>query len=133
MKVKKEHNLPLSSQMIDYLKELYLLTGTNQYLFPNQQYKNKYMSENTVNNAIRKMEFTKDQQTAHGLRAMFKTVCKENQTKHNLNNEFVERILAHKTEGAVEGAYNRAKNIEDKRKIVNWWSDYLENLKDSIE
>jgi integrase len=130
MKVKKEHNLPLSNQMIDYLKELYLLTGTNQYLFPNQQYKNKYMSENTVNNAIRKMGFTEEQQTAHGLRAMFKTVCKENQTKHNLNNEFVERILAHKTEGAVEGAYNRAENIEDMRVIIQWWSDYLTMLRD---
>lgn len=88
------------------------------------------MSENTVNNAIRKMEFTKDQQTAHGLRAMFKTVCKENQTKHNLNNEFVEMVLAHKTEGAVEGAYNRAKNIEDMRVIIQWWSDYLMMLRD---
>lgn len=133
MKVKKEHNLPLSNQMIDYLKELYLITGTNEYLFPNQQYKNKCMSENTVNNSIRKMGFTKEQQTAHGMRAIFKTVCKENQEKHNLNNEFVEMVLAHKTAGAVEQTYNRAKNIEDMRMIVNWWSDYLENLKEEIK
>ncbi len=130
MKVKKEHNLPLSNQMIDYLKELYLITGTDKYLFHNQQYKNKHMSENTVNNAIRKMGFTKEQQTAHGMRAIFKTVCKENQEKYNLNNEFVEMVLAHKTAGAVEQVYNRAKNIEDMRMIIQWWSDYLENLKD---
>lgn len=130
MKVKKEHNLPLSNQMIDYLKELYLISGTNEYLFPNQQYKNKCMSENTVNNAIRKMGFTNEQQTAHGMRAIFKTVCKENQEKHNLNNEFVEMVLAHKTAGAVEQVYNRAKNIEDMRIIIKWWSDYLESLKD---
>lgn len=129
MKVKKEHNLPLSNQMVDYLKELYLITGTNEYLFPNHQYKNKHMSENTVNNAIRKMGFNKEQQTAHGIRAIFKTVCKENQEKYNLNNEFVEMVLAHKTAGAVEQVYNRAKNIEDMRMIVNWWSDYLESLK----
>lgn len=129
MKVKKEHKLPLSNQMIDYLKELHLITGTETYLFTNQQYKNKYMSENTVNNAIRKMGFTKENQTAHGMRAMFKTVCKENQTKHNLINEFVEKILAHKTAEKVEEAYIRADNIEDMRKIVNWWSDYLHNLK----
>lgn len=132
MKNKKDHNLPLSDEMIDYLKELYLLTGTDKYLFPNQQYKNKHMSENTVNNAIRKMGFTKEQQTAHGLRAMFKTVCKENQEKHNLNNEFVEMVLSHKTAGVVEQVYNRAKNIEDMRIIVNWWSEYLENLKDEV-
>ena len=128
MKVKETHYLPLSDKMIDYLKELYFLTGTEKYLFPNQQYKNKYMSENTVNNAIRKMEFTKEQQTAHGMRAIFKTVCKENQEKYNLNNEFVEMVLAHKTAGDVEESYNRAKNIEDKRKIINWWSNYLESL-----
>jgi integrase len=130
MKGKETHYLPLSNDIINYLKELYLITGTNEYLFPNQQYKNKCMSENTVNNAIRKMGFTNEQQTAHGMRAIFKTVCKENQEKYNLNNEFVEMVLAHKTAGKVENAYIRAKNIEDKRKIVNWWSEYLENLKE---
>ena len=60
---------------------------------------------------------------------MFKTVCKENQEQHNLNNEFVERVLAHKVDGGVEGAYNRAKNIDDMRMITNWWSDYLEEVK----
>lgn len=133
MKGKETHYLPLSNDIINYLKELYLITGTNEYLFPNQQYKNKCMSENTVNNAIRKMGFTNEQQTAHGMRAIFKTVCKENQEKYNLINEFVEMVLAHKTAGKVENAYIRAKNIEDKRKIVNWWSDYLESLKDSLE
>jgi integrase len=133
MKMKKEHNLPLSDEMIDYLKELYSLTGTGKYLFPNQQHSNRHMSENTVNNAIRKMGFSKEEQTAHGLRAMFKTICKENQEKHNLNNEFVEMVLAHKTAGAVEQTYNRAKNIEDMRKIVSWWSEYLENLKDGVK
>ena len=128
MKGKETHYLPLSNDIINYLKELYLITGTNEYLFPNQQYKNKCMSENTVNNAIRKMGFTNEQQTAHGMRAIFKTVCKENQEKYNLNNEFVEMVLAHKTAGKVENAYIRAKNIEDKRKIVNWWSEYLEGL-----
>lgn len=73
------------------------------------------------------MGYTSEQQTAHGFRAMFKTVCKENQEEHNLNNEFVERVLAHKVDGDVESAYNRATNIEDMRKVVNWWSNWLEN------
>lgn len=137
MKNKKEHHLPLSTEMIDYLKELYLITGAEKYLFPNQQPKHKntkkHMSNNTVNVAIRKMGFTREQQTAHGMRAMFKTICKENQEKYNLKNEFVEMVLAHKTAGAVENTYNRARNIDDMRVIIEWWSNYILSLKNEVK
>ncbi len=137
MKNKKEHHLPLSTEMIDYLKELYSITGAEKYLFPNQQpnrsHTKKHMSENTVNVAIRKMGFTNEEQTAHGMRAMFKTICKENQEKYNLKNEFVEMVLAHKTAGAVENTYNRARNIDDMRVIVQWWSNYILSLKNEVK
>jgi len=135
MKVKTQaHILPLSNITIKYLTELKVFTGSNEYLFPNSQIKstrNKYpyVSNNTARTALRRMGYTNEQQTAHGFRAMFKTICKENQEEYHLNNEFVERILAHKVEGDVEAAYNRANNIEDMRKVVNWWSDWLEELK----
>ena len=128
MKMKKEHNLPLSDKVVALLKELKQIVGSNGYLFPNTQHLDSHMSNNTVNTALRKMGFTKEEQTAHGLRAMFKTVCKEHQEEHNLKNEFVERVLAHKTSGNVEEAYNRADNIKEMRFIVNWWSDYLDRL-----
>jgi integrase len=131
----KEHTIPLTDIVIKYLKELNAITGGNEYIFPNSQInksRNKYphISNNTANSAIRKMGYTKEQQTAHGLRAMFKTICKEHQETDNLNNEFVERTLAHKVDGDVEGAYNRAANIEDIRKVLDWWSSYLEKLKE---
>ena len=141
MKVKiDDHHLPLSDTTIKYLKELQKFTSDGVYLFPNSQTgstRNKYphVSNNTVTKALRIMEYTKEQQTAHGFRAMFKTVCKENQEKvkdkdnHKiLENEFIEKVLAHKVEGDVEASYNRSKSIEDMRKVVNWWSDYLEGL-----
>ncbi|BFU76922.1 integrase domain-containing protein [Arcobacter sp. 15-2] len=133
MKMKKEHTLPLSDVMIKHLKEFKKLTGYGEYLFPNSQInatRNKYphISNNTVTKALRVMGYTKEQQTAHGFRAMFKTVCKENQEEHNLKNEFVERVLAHKVDGTVEGAYNRSDSIEDMRIIVNWWSNYIVSL-----
>lgn len=129
MKMKKEHILPLSDKLVEILKELKQMSISDNYLFPNTQHLNAHMSNNTVNHALRKMGFTKEEQTAHGMRAMFKTVCKENQEEHNLKNEFVERVLAHKTSGNVEEAYNRADNIKEMRFIVNWWSDYLNGLK----
>lgn len=128
MKMKKEHILPLSDTLVEMLKELKEIGISNNYLFPNSQHLNTHMSNNTVNHAIRKMGFVKEEQTAHGMRAMFKTVCKEHQEEHNLKNEFVERVLAHKTAGNVEEAYNRAENLTEMRFIVNWWSDYLDNL-----
>lgn len=137
MKMKKEHILPISDILVGYLKELREYTQYSEYLFPNSQInatRNKYphISNNTVTQALRNMGFTKEQQTAHGFRAMFKTVCKEHQEEHNLNNEFVERVLAHKVDGEVESVYNRANNIEDMRKIVNWWSNYLDILRDEV-
>lgn len=137
MKMKRDHNLPLSNVMIGYLKELYMLTGDGKYLFPNSQIKatrNKYphISNNTANKALRHMGYTEEQQTAHGFRAMFKTVCKEHQESHHINNEFVERVLAHKVDGDIEAYYNRAENIEDMRKVVEWWSNYILNLKNRV-
>lgn len=134
MKMKKEHTLPLSNELLEHLKEFKNFTGYGEYLFPNSQInatRNKYpyISNNTVTKSLRVMGYSKEEQTAHGFRAMFKTVCKENQEEHNLKNEFVERVLAHKVDGTVEGAYNRANSVEDMRIIVEWWSEYLESLK----
>lgn len=132
-KTRREHHLPLSDVSVKYLKELYELTGADTYLFPNSQTNSKrnrypHISNNTVTKALRLMGYTKEEQTAHGFRAMFKSVCKENQEKHSLVNEFVERVLAHKLVGATEDTYIRAKNIEDMRVIVEWWSDFLDRL-----
>ena len=134
MKMRKTHTIPLSDVMIKHLKELYQFTGGGVYLFPNSQSKatrNKYpyISNNTVTKALRIMGHSKEQQTAHGLRAMFKTVCKEHQQSDNLSNEFVERILAHTIGSKVENDYNRAENIKDMRVIIDWWADYLDNLR----
>ncbi|MBT7118088.1 MAG: tyrosine-type recombinase/integrase [Candidatus Marinimicrobia bacterium] len=133
MKMSKEHILPLSDITIKYLKELRSIGLDSKCIFPNSQInttRNKYphISNNTATNALRKMGFTKEEQTAHGFRAMFKTVCKENQEDFDISNEFVERILAHKVEGNVEASYNRAINIKEMRIITNWWSEYLEGL-----
>ena len=134
MKMGLSHTIPISDILMSYIVELKEITGDNVYLFPNSQIKstrNRYphISTNTVTSALRFMGYTKEQQTAHGFRAMFKSVCKEHQESDNLKNEFVERILSHKTDGEVEAVYNRANNIEDMRIIVNWWSRFLDKVK----
>jgi len=131
MKMKKEHIIPLSDIIIKYLKELYKINGTTYgYLFPNSQHINKHISNNTVGSAINRMGF-KGRQTAHGFRAMFKSVTKTNQEKYKLSNEYVERILAHTVGSEVENTYLRLTPLEEMGTILNWWSNYLENLREN--
>lgn len=128
MKMKKEHNLPLSYQVIKILKDLKPLTGDSKYIFPNTQYNSRHMSENTVNVALRRLGYTKDEIVAHGFRAMFSTVCNEHITTHNIPFDVIEKALAHKDKNEIRATYNRAKNLNDLKNLMQWWSDYLDNL-----
>ena len=125
MKMKREHQLPLSNQVIEILKELKKHTGTEIYLFPNSQHKNRHMSNNTVNNALRKMGYTKEQIVAHGFRAMFSTICNDNVSEHKISYEFIEKALAHQEKNEVREVYNRAKNLKEINKLMQWYSQYI--------
>ncbi|MGE4456231.1 MAG: tyrosine-type recombinase/integrase [Arcobacteraceae bacterium] len=127
MKMKKEHILPLSSQVIDILQELKQLNDNlyqSEYLFPNTQF-GKHMSNNTVNQAIRRMGFSNTELTAHGLRAMFSTICNEYQKEHNISTEIIERALAHEDKDKIRAIYNRATYLSELRSLMEWWSYYL--------
>ncbi|XOB60908.1 tyrosine-type recombinase/integrase [Campylobacterota bacterium DY0563] len=125
MKMKREHILPLSNQVIQILKELKRHTGNEIYLFPNSQHKNRHMSNNTVNNALRKMGYTKEQIVAHGFRAMFSTICNDNISEHNISYEFIEKALAHQEKNEVREVYNRAKNLKEIGKLMEWYSKFI--------
>lgn len=121
MKMKQEHVVPLSSQMIAMLKRLKILTAGSEYLFPSQnRQKNPFMSENTVNKVIHDMGF-KGQLVGHGFRAMASTILNEN----GFPPDVIERQLAHAPRNKVRAAYNRALYMEKRRKMMQWWSDYL--------
>jgi integrase len=128
MKMQIEHNLPLSKQLVKMLKELKQFTGESKYVFPNTQYKSRHMSENTVNVALRRLGYTKDEIVAHGFRAMFSTVCNEHLTTHNLPFTTIEKALAHKEKDVIKATYDRSKNLEDLKILMQWWSDYLDEV-----
>jgi integrase len=86
------------------------------------------MSENTVNVALRRLGYTKDEIVAHGFRAMFSTVCNEHLTTHNLPFIIIEKALAHKEKDAIKATYDRSKNLDDLRTLMQWWSNYLDGL-----
>ena len=83
------------------------------------------MSDATLNNALRRMGYSKDEIVTHGFRAMFSTIAHEEGKSH----EVIETQLAHSVGNAVSQAYNRAKYLEERKELMQWWSDYLDNLK----
>ena len=84
------------------------------------------MSENTVNAAFRRLGFTKDEVTAHGLRSTASTLLNESGL---WNPDAIERALSHGVSDAVRGSYYRGQHIPERIRMAAWWSDYLDELR----
>ena len=126
MKHRRIHLVPLSRQAIAILKELQLLTGHGQYLFPGRRSPRRPMSENTINAALRNLGYDKNQMTGHGFRSMASTLLNEQGCWHP---DAIERQLAHVEGNSVRAAYNYAEHLEQRRRMMQWWADYLDGLR----
>jgi len=129
MKMKQAHIVPLSSQAVAVLRELHPLTGVGKYLFPGLRSNDRPMSENTINAALRRMGYSKEEMTGHGFRSMASTLLNE----QGWNRDHIERQLAHAERDDVRGAYNYAEHLPERRKMMQSWSDYLEQLKEGAK
>jgi len=125
MKMKDPHIVPLSSQALEVLTEILLITGKGQYVFPSVRTNARPMSENTVLAALRRMGFTKEEMSGHGFRAMASTVLHE----QGWPSDVIERQLAHAERNSIKAAYNHAQHLPERRKMMQAWADYLETLK----
>jgi len=129
MKARRLHAVPLSKQVQKMLAELQILTGAGKYVFPSANGGSRPMSENTVNASFRRMGFDKDEVTAHGLRATASTMLNESGL---WNPDAIERALAHGDSNATRGAYHRGLHWEERVKMAQWWSDYLDELRSTV-
>ena len=125
MKHRRIHLVPLSRQAITILKELQLRTGHGQYLFPGRRSPRRPMSENTINAALRNLGYDKNQMTGHGFRSMASTLLNEQGCWHP---DAIERQLAHVERNNVRAAYNYAEYLDERRRMMQAWADYLESL-----
>lgn len=125
MKMKTTHIVPLSTQAISILQELQPLTGDRKYLFPCVRTPTRPMSENTVNAGLRRLGYTKEEMTGHGFRSLASTLLNE----QGWNRDAIERQLAHSERNNVRAAYNFAEYLPERRKMMQHWADYLEELK----
>ena len=123
----RPHLVPLAPQALAALEDLRPLTGHGRYVFPSLLTGERPMSDNTVNVALRRMGITKEEMTAHGFRATARTLLIERIP--GISDDVIEAQLAHGKSGPLGGAYDRAEFMEQRRKMMTVWADYLDKLR----
>ncbi len=124
MKTNKTHLVPLSSQTHKLLQELHMITGETEYLFANWNRKNKPLSTDGIRQGLRRLGY-KDL-TTHGFRHTASTMLNE----LGYNSDWIEKQLAHTGDNSVRATYNHAQYLPDRRRMMQEWADYLDNLKE---
>lgn len=126
MKLRIDHLVPLSDQALEILRDLHLLTGhRSEFLFPSVRTRGRPMSENTINAALRRLGCTSGQMTGHGFRSIATTLLNE----QGWSRDAIERQMAHAPRDTVRAAYNRAEHLDERRRMMQAWSDHLDGLK----
>ncbi|MDF1816413.1 MAG: tyrosine-type recombinase/integrase [Verrucomicrobiales bacterium] len=122
-KMKRDHIVPLSDYSLAILHDQKKISGNGQWIFPNLQNRvHPVMSEGTILSLINRMGY-KGQIVGHGFRSMFSTIMNEN----GFNRDAIERQLAHVESNMVRAAYNRAEYMQERREMMQWWSDFIES------
>jgi integrase len=127
MKMGEQHLVPLSTQAVAVLRELAPLTGRGRYVFPSIRSAERPMSNNTVNAALRRLGYGSDEMTGHGFRSTASTLLNE----RNYHPDLIELQLAHAERNKVRAAYNKAQRLPERRKMMQAWANYLDELKAS--
>lgn len=125
MKMKEPHIIPLSTQAMEILEELHLITGRGRYVFPNARGASRPLSDNGVRTALRTLGYTNEQISPHGFRAMARTILDE---ILNFPLDWIEHQLAHAVRDPNGRAYNRTKHLSQRQQMMQTWADYLDGL-----
>jgi integrase len=126
MKMKVDHLVPLSRQAVELLRTVQPLTGHGKYVFPSLRTGERPMSENTINGALRGMGIAEDVHSAHGFRAMARTIMDEVLGERV---DLIEHQLAHAVKDANGRAYNRTSHLPARQAMIQRWADYLDKLR----
>ncbi|PWT85904.1 MAG: integrase [Acidobacteria bacterium] len=125
MKMGEPHIVPLSRQALAILREAEPLARGGRYLFPSLRTRDRPMSNNTINAALRRLGYTSEEQTGHGFRTMASTLLNE----QGFPPDVIELQLAHAERNKVRAAYNKAQRLPERRKMMQAWADYLDGLR----
>jgi integrase len=128
MKMREPHLVPLSSQAVAILRELHPLTGRGRYVFEGARDRKKPLSDAALNAAFKRMGYDGQTFTAHGFRAMARTLLDEGL---GFRPDYIEHQLAHAVRDPNGRAYNRTAHLPERRKMMQAWADYLDALRDA--
>lgn len=126
MKMKRDHLVPLTDSMIKILDAV--KDNNSAFVFPSPISTKRQLSNNTLNMALKRMGF-KDLMTAHGFRHTASTLLHENIHNHGVQSDAIEMQLAHVEKNNVKGVYNKALYMSERIRLMKWWSDFIDELK----
>jgi integrase len=126
MKMRRAHRVALVPQTISILKELHAITGHRTLLFPGVRSADRVMSENTINAALRRLGYSKDDMTGHGFRAAASSLLNE---CGKWNADAIEAQLAHVESNKIRKAYARAEYWDERVKMMAWWADRCDEMR----
>lgn len=124
MKDRDDHLVPLSKQAVAVLEKLKALAGKSAFIFPGRNNPERVMSENTMTFALYGMGY-RNKATVHGFRATASTIINETGL---FNPDAIERQLAHTEKDLIRAAYHRAEYLEERRRMMDWWGNYIEKM-----
>jgi integrase len=125
MKMRRPHEIPLSKQALEVLREVWPLTTDDNLVFPSIRSLRRRLSENAFNSVLRRLGYTTDEHCAHGFRSSASTILNE----RGYDERVIEAALAHEDENKVRRAYNRSQYLEERKKLLQDWADLLDQFK----
>jgi integrase len=128
MKMGRAHRVPLSRQVLALLADLRELHAGSRYLFPSIRSEDRPISDNTINAALRRLGYGKEEVTGHGFRATASSLLNESRKWHP---DAIERQLAHMESDDVRRAYLRGEHWAERVRMMQFWSDYLDRVRDN--
>ena len=123
VKGRPDHIVPLSRQAVAILTEIRPKTGHEKYVFSG--FNGRPLSENTLNTALRRLGYSKDEMCSHGFRSMASSLINES---GKFSPDVIEKELNHVPRNAVRAAYNRAQYLAERREMMQWYADELDRL-----
>lgn len=129
MKMRRPHIVPLSKQAVAVLNRAAVIFSQEGLVFPSVRDTEKPMSDNAMSKALRDMGY-KGKATPHGFRSSFSSMAHE---RSGFASEVIEKALAHEEKNKIKGAYNRAEYLEQRRQLMQWWGDKLQQLEFGAE
>ncbi|MDL2279818.1 integrase arm-type DNA-binding domain-containing protein [Desulfovibrio sp. OttesenSCG-928-G11] len=125
MKMRQLHIVPLARQTLEILRQLHPFTGYGRFLFPSPRTGSRPISDVALLAALRRMGYSKEEMTVHGFRSMASTLLNE----QGYNRDWIERQLAHGERNSIRAAYNYAEYLPERRRMMQEWADYLDELR----